>query len=81
MVIYTADGVPLFVDGTGKGDFFPSLYMAAAYEPLTKSIILNPGVESYIFNGANLMWPGVASADLLGEFKKDDIVSIVTAGG
>jgi predicted ribosome-associated RNA-binding protein Tma20 len=30
-----------------------------AYEPLIKVVDLNEGVESYIYNGANLMWPGV----------------------
>lgn len=61
MLIYNGNDYPVFVDGTGKGDFFPSLYSVQAYEPLIKSIEINEGVESFIYNGANLMWPGVRS--------------------
>jgi len=53
------DEYPAFVDGTGKGDFFPTLYLLNSYPGIMKSLILNEGVETYIFNGANLMWPGV----------------------
>lgn len=79
MLIYTADGMPLFVDGTGKGDFFPSLYIAGSYQPILPAILLNQGVEAYIFNGANLMWPGVAAFPT--EFAKDQVVSIVNSEG
>ncbi len=30
-MIYNGNDYPLFVDGTGKNDFFPSLYTAIAY--------------------------------------------------
>lgn len=81
MLIYVTDDYPLFVDGTGKEDYFPSLYVCAAYQPLAKSVIINEGVEGYIFNGANLMWPGVLDFSNVGNFKKDQIVSIRTAKG
>jgi translation initiation factor 2D len=76
MLIYVTDEYPLIVDGTGKEDFFPSIYVCSAFEPLTKSLYVNEGVEGYIFNGANLMWPGVRDLSRLGNFKKDDIVTI-----
>lgn len=76
MLIYVTDEYPLIVDGTGKEDFFPSIYVCSAFEPLTKSLYVNEGVEGYIFNGANLMWPGVSDLSKLGNFKKDDIVTI-----
>ena len=44
MIIYNGNEYPLFVDGTGKGDFFPSLYLVYSYEPLLKSLTLNEGV-------------------------------------
>lgn len=53
-----------------------SVYTCTAYEPLAKSLYINEGVESYIYNGANLMWPGVRDLSRLGNFKKDDIVAI-----
>ena len=31
MLIYNGNDYPLFVDGTGKGDYFPSIYSAHAY--------------------------------------------------
>lgn len=31
MIIYNGNDYPLFVDGTGKNDYFPSLYAAMAY--------------------------------------------------
>ena len=81
MLIYIGEDYPLLVDGTGKEDFFPSIYLCHAYQPLTKSITLNEGVESYIFNGANLMWPGVQDISTLGDFKKDQVVSIRNSKG
>lgn len=56
----------MFVDGTGKNNYFPSLYVATAYQPLIKTLTINEGVETYIYNGANLMWPGVRDYEGLG---------------
>lgn len=81
MLIYNGNDYPIFVDGTSKGDFFPSLYTAQAYEPLIKCMDINEGVESFIFNGANLMWPGVRNCSELGEFKKDEVVCIRSGKG
>jgi len=81
MLIYIGEDYPLFVDGTGKEDFFPSTYLCHAYQPLAKTITLNEGVESYIFNGANLMWPGVHDISTLGDFQKDQVVSIRNSKG
>jgi len=81
VLIYMGDEYPLFTDGTGKEDFFPSIYLCTAYEPLLPSIFINEGVETYIFNGANLMWPGVGNFSLLGAFKKDQVVSIRNCKG
>ena len=81
MLIFNGNEYPVFVDGTSKGDFFPSLYSVQAFEPLTKCLDINEGVESFIFNGANLMWPGVRSCSELGEFKKDEVIGIRSAKG
>ena len=40
-----------------------------------KKIFLKEGVESYIFNGADLMWPGVKGFSE-GEMKINDVVVI-----
>lgn len=44
MLIFNGDDDPLFVDGTGKNDFFPSIYTMIAYEPFIKYITLQEGV-------------------------------------
>lgn len=43
---------------------------------MLKYLILNEGVETFIFNGANLMWPGVRDLEGVGNFKKDDVVAL-----
>lgn len=40
-LIYNGNDYPIFADGTGKGDLFPSLYSAIAFEPLIKYLDLN----------------------------------------
>jgi predicted ribosome-associated RNA-binding protein Tma20 len=81
MLIYVSEDYPLLVDGTGKEDFFPSIYACTAFEPLAKTLLINEGVEAYIFNGANLMWPGVRDLSTLGNFAKDQVVSIKNSKG
>lgn len=44
MLIYIGEDFPLFVDGTGKEDFFPTTYTCHSYQPLAKTITLNEGV-------------------------------------
>lgn len=77
MIVYSNEKYPIFIDATSKGDYFPSLYLVFAYPDLIEGIEINPGVESFIAKGANLMWPGVKSPENLGEFKKDDVRYIV----
>lgn len=81
MLVYVDEDSPLFVDPTGKGDFFPSLYSLMAYPNLIPSIEIFQGVEENIFKGANLMWPGVSNYAGLGDFEKDGVVGIVNAKG
>lgn len=81
MLIYNGEDYPLLVDGTGKNNFFPSLYTAMAFQPLISCLTINEGVEAYIYNGANLMWPGVNNYERLGEFVKDQTVGIRNSKG
>lgn len=66
IIIYNGNEYPLVVDGTGKNDYYPTIYACSAYQTLVKTLVLNEGVEAYIFNGANLMWPGVNNYGDLG---------------
>jgi len=59
IIIYANEKYPIFIDATSKGDYFPSLYLVFAYPDLIEAIEINPGVESFLAKGANLMWPGV----------------------
>ena len=80
-LIYVTDDYPVFVDGTGKGEFFPSLYALSAYPTLLPNLTICEGVETFIIGGANLMWPGVQDYSRLGDFKKDDLVAIKSSKG
>jgi predicted ribosome-associated RNA-binding protein Tma20 len=64
------------VDGTGKAEFFSTLYAIRAYPNIVNSLTLYEGVETFIFGGANLMWLGVADYSKLGNFEKDSIVAV-----
>jgi predicted ribosome-associated RNA-binding protein Tma20 len=44
MLIYTGEEYPIIVDGTGKNDYFPTVYACEAFEPIIKYIVLNEGV-------------------------------------
>jgi predicted ribosome-associated RNA-binding protein Tma20 len=69
------------VDGTGKSEYFPTLYAMGAYPTIVNNLTLYEGVETFIFGGANLMWPGVADYSKLGDFEKDSIVAIKNSKG
>lgn len=81
MIIYNGNDYPIFVDGTGKGDYFPSIYTCEAFQTLVPTLTINEGVEAFIYNGANLMWPGVFDYSALGKFKKDQVVGIRSLKG
>jgi len=60
--VYGTKENPLIVDLAGKSkDFFPTLYAVMLYPTLLKTnrLVLNAGVEKFLYKGANLMWPGV----------------------
>jgi len=51
-----------FDDGNLETLYFPTIYLLYLLEKLPSlSVYLNQGVEEYICNGADLMWPGVHS--------------------
>ena len=54
--------------------------MAHAYPKMLEPVFINPGVSKFIFNGANLMWPGVENPQNLSEFKADDVRVIISEG-
>lgn len=77
IVIYSDEEFPLFVDSTGNGDFFPSLYTVDAYPDICRTISMKSGVESFLLKGANLMWPGVADIEELPADLEADSVVVV----
>lgn len=57
------------------------VYAANFYPDLCRNIYLKEGVESFIFKGANLMWPGVADLESLpADLNADDVVAIRKSG-
>ena len=63
MHIYRNQTQPLFVDTSGKGDYFPTVYTINSFPGFCKMLYLNPSVDTFVKKGANLMWPGVANKD------------------
>ena len=57
--------------------YIPTIYLLFLFEggfsPL--KVLLKEGVEQYIFNGADLMWPGIASLSKE-DFKVYDVAVI-----
>jgi len=62
-VVYTRDGTPLLFSPDHKqGVVMPSLYTlySSQNQMLPLRVVVKDGVQSFIFRGADLMWPGVA---------------------
>lgn len=72
VVMYSRGGTPfLFMNDQKSGIVQPSMYMlfqaCPTYPPkqlLPLKIFLKATVEHFIFNGADLMWPGIKKIDL-----------------
>lgn len=64
------------VDSKAGTAYLPSIYLLFRLEKLPPlRIYLKEGVEQYIFNGADLMWPGIKSFNTE-DFKQYDIAVI-----
>jgi predicted ribosome-associated RNA-binding protein Tma20 len=54
----------------------PTIYLLFALEKLPAlKVYLKEGVEQYIFNGADLMWPGIATLNTE-DFRQYDVAVI-----
>lgn len=53
--------IPAFVDRTGKGEVFPTLFVLWKVPEAVRAVEVGSGVSPYLMNGADLMWPGVCS--------------------
>lgn len=71
---------PLFVDGTGKNDYFPSLYTAIAYEPLIK-VVDSMRALSHISSMGPILCVGSQKFLDLSNFQKDQVVGIRSSKG
>lgn len=75
--IYSRGRIPLmFCIDAKLNQYYPTLYLLfqlAEIVPL--KIFLKEGVEQYIFNGADLMWPGI-KAFSSEEFKVNDVAVV-----
>ena len=50
----------MFTIDQKSGLYFPTIYLLSQMEYMVdQKIFLKPGVEQYIFKGADLMWPGI----------------------
>ena len=55
---------------------FPSLYLLFKFQNLAKlGLFLKEGVETFVFKGADVMWPGVSHVNVE-EFTQNDMVVV-----
>jgi predicted ribosome-associated RNA-binding protein Tma20 len=81
--VYSRNEIPLLFNPEGakpNTTLFPSCYflfqqLALAEQDDVLKIYLRPGVEGFIFNGADLMWPGVFAMNR-DDFKQNELVQI-----
>lgn len=50
---------PLFFDVEGRGNFYPTVYALWHLPDMVRAVNVHPPVSEFIFNGADLMLPGV----------------------
>merc|ERR1712032_575493 len=81
VTIFSNDDAPMIIDPTGNRDYFPSIYAVDMYPDLVKCLTLKEGVEKFVMNGANLMWPGVDNLQELDGILLDDVVGIRKSDG
>ena len=62
-VLYTRNKTPLLINADSKSNYFyPTIYLLFQMPDIVPlKVFLKGGVEQYIFNGADLMWPGIRS--------------------
>eukprot|EP01060_Flectonema_neradi_P010380 TRINITY_DN17463_c0_g1_i1.p1 TRINITY_DN17463_c0_g1~~TRINITY_DN17463_c0_g1_i1.p1 ORF type:complete len:710 (+),score=152.39 TRINITY_DN17463_c0_g1_i1:44-2173(+) len=79
--VYAVDGVPMFVDNTGKlnGQILPTVFALRANPEMLPTLYVIPDVSRYVLNGADLMWPGVFQPAFT-PTTKDGLVSISVIG-
>jgi len=92
-VLYSRGGIPyLFCPELKQAPILPSIYLLfmlsptsdAAVQLIPLRIFLKEGVQSFIFNGADLMWPGVRAiehAKGFEEFDQNQVVVIYAYNG
>jgi predicted ribosome-associated RNA-binding protein Tma20 len=76
--LLTRSKTPLMftVDSRAATAYYPTIYLLFRLEKLPPlRIYLKEGVEQYIFNGADLMWPGIKSFNTE-DFKQFDMAVI-----
>jgi translation initiation factor 2D len=82
ITIYRDEADPLIVDSTSGKDYFPSVYCLMMFPDLVKIVFeLKHEVEHFLYNGAQLMWPGIANFGSLPDFQGDEVVAIKTSEG
>lgn len=80
-VIYTLDGVPIFLDTSGKGDFAPTVFSLWKVPHLLRRVwVKHPAVTQFIIGGADLMLPGVDVAPEDSVYDKDALVAVCVHG-
>lgn len=79
--IYLLDEQPIFVDVSGKGDFFPTVFALWRAPALLPAVtVKHPAVTTYVVGGADLMLPGVDAAAGVPPVERGAMVAILSPG-
>jgi len=68
-----ADGKQMFIEFDGK--LFPTVRGALSLLPVNRVVVVDMGAVKFVVNGADVMSPGIVSAD--SSIQKEDLVVIV----
>ena len=78
-ILYSVDGIPLFLDVLGRNTFVPTVYTLWRYPSIVRTFVVHSPVSEYVLRGADLMLPGVVRGTVaaeLSDLKKGEVVCI-----
>jgi len=80
MKIYSSGSIALFIDSSGKGDWFPSIDAVKKCPDLAKSVQVKEGVDVLLKEGMEaLRCQDVEDFKALGSFKQEDVRYVISS--
>jgi translation initiation factor 2D len=81
-IIICDDQNPLWVDSTGKGDFFPTVYSLSLYPKLAENYLeISSKILKKLRKKPMITWSEITNKDKLKSFGSDDVVGLLSEKG